>query len=112
MAMYADQGVKSWDFFHSPLSTHILEPTFHDDRMLDVKKLETTPFVQSLGLKWLAYANQHGEVKGNATNYPWRIRFVTADAVLKRFPDNYTQYFTEQLGSLPENTHLWNVYAI
>lgn len=63
-----------------------------------------------LGTSGLATHDSNGN-KAEKPNYPFQLVFVPGEQVVGRFPAEYSEYFTDQLASLPPDTIIYEVYA-
>jgi len=112
VAMYGVNGQKSWNFFAFDFSNHIAAPTGKDiGTKTLVGRFETaSKFTTMIGLKNLAAYEETG-VEVQSVKFPYRLVYRPNPEFTKMFTDGYSQYFTDQLVTLPKDKWIYEVFA-
>lgn len=111
IAMFSVEGQASWNFFKNDFTNHIPEEA---NTFLMRKVAQTfskaTPFVATLGTAKAASISESGRYEKKVV-IPFSLIFKPNDELRKKFSDEYTQNYIDQLQTIEPGTKLYDVYA-
>lgn len=109
VAMYSVDGQDTWNIFANDWSNHI--PKAGPSLLPIALKFATvSEYIQAVGLSNFAMFENDGTPVAEPV-FPFSLRFEPTGNV--EFSDEYSgTYFTDQLMTIEEGTHLWKVYGM
>ncbi len=112
VAMFSTGGQASWNPFKNDFTNSfaIGSPGIAE-KVLATKFSSVTSWISSVGVRDMATFGQDGK-KVATPRFPFRLIFRPTAQVNTRFPETYTEYFTEQLAKITPQTSIYDVYAI
>jgi hypothetical protein len=112
-AMFNVAGQDSWNFFEYDFTTSFILPEESNflGKLIGAKFSTITYNSGSIGIKDLAEYDENG-VKESSPRYPYRLIFRPTVHVKDLFSDDYQQFYTEQLKTIPAGTDIYHVIAV
>jgi hypothetical protein len=117
VAMYGVEGQPDdWNFFSHDFTNHIADATSTKLKLVAAKFASATNYITEVGLRDWANFEANGQ-QAQARKYPFELKFTPHESVKNLFKKelgadkNFMQY-TDQLASVPEDSTLYDVYAL
>jgi len=112
VAMFSPSGQPSWNPFAFDFTNYFQLNKVKMDKMPILAKFATfTNYASAVGVKGMAEHTHDGKTVLKP-RYPFQLIFRPTKNVKSRFPDYYSEDFTDQLATIPAGTPLYDVYAL